>query len=114
VAAEAPLETSQIHLQHKVNIFISSEENAADVQRKSGAFTCSAQLDSKGRITVPSGIRKRLGLETGDSLGITVENATVREKKVSDFEEAKAFVDSFSSIESFSFDGETVEVVVSE
>jgi AbrB family looped-hinge helix DNA binding protein len=77
-------------------------------------FTCSAQLDSKGRITVPSRIRNNLGLETGDSIKITVEKVEVRSKQVSGFEEANNFIDSFSSVESFSFDGKTVEVVLSE
>jgi len=78
------------------------------------AFTCSAKIDSKGRITVPSRIRKKLGLEAGDQLRISVENCQIRKKKVSSFEEAKAFVDGFSDVESFSFDGEEVEVVLYE
>ncbi|MFB6174636.1 MAG: AbrB/MazE/SpoVT family DNA-binding domain-containing protein [Candidatus Nanohalobium sp.] len=77
-------------------------------------FTCSAQLDSKGRLTVPSRVRKKLGLEAGDELRISVENAEVRRKKASTFEEAKAFIEQFSSVESFSFDGENVEVVLCE
>jgi AbrB family looped-hinge helix DNA binding protein len=76
------------------------------------AFTYTGQLDSKGRVTVPSRIRKKLGLEAGDELRISVENAEVRSKKASSFEEAKAFVESFSDVESFSFDGEQVEVVL--
>lgn len=72
----------------------------------------SAKLDSKGRVTIPSRVRKKLGLEAGDSLRISVENAEVRREKASSFEEAKAFVEGFSSVESFSFDGEVVEVVL--
>lgn len=77
-------------------------------------FTCSVQVDSKGRVTIPSRIRKRLGLETGDSFRITLKNAEIRRKQVSSFEEAKAFVEKFSGVESFIFDGEEVEVVVCE
>lgn len=77
-------------------------------------FTCSCRLDSKGRVTVPSRIRNRLGLEQGDELRISVENTEVKSKKASSFEEAKAFIESFSEVESFSFDGEQVEVVLSE
>ena len=80
------------------------------------AFTCrfSARLDSKGRVTIPSEIRKRLGLEPGDSISVSVRNAEIRTRQVSDFEEAKAFVEGFSSVKSFSFDGEVVEVVLCE
>jgi AbrB family looped-hinge helix DNA binding protein len=70
------------------------------------------KLDSKGRITVPARIRNRLDLEKGDELRIPVENAEVRRKETSSFEEAKDFVDSFSNVESFSFDSEQVEVVL--
>jgi AbrB family looped-hinge helix DNA binding protein len=77
-------------------------------------FTCSAQLDSKGRITIPSRIRKKLGLEAGDEFRISVQNSEIRRKKASSFEEAKAFVDGFSNVESFSFDGETVRVILRE
>ena len=99
-----------------MDVFTSSEEgNKADIsRRKSGSFKCCAQIDSKGRITVPARIRRKLGLEAGDSLSITVENAEVRKKEVSSFEEAKAFVESFSGIQSFSFDGKVVEVVLRE
>ena len=69
-------------------------------------------MDAKGRITIPSRIRNRLGLEKGNQLRISVENTEVRRKKVSSFEEAKAFVESFSSVGSFSFDGEVVKVVL--
>lgn len=77
-------------------------------------FTCSAQIDSKGRVTIPSRIRNRLGLEAGDELSISVDNTEIKRKKASSFEEAKAFIDSFGSVESFSFDGEVVEVFLRE
>lgn len=100
-------------------VFTSSEEelNRADILRKSAAFTqvCfSGKIDSKGRITIPSRIRKKLGLEAGDELEVSVRNCEVKSRKVSGFEEAKAFVEQFSAVESFSFDGEVVEVVLRE
>lgn len=77
-------------------------------------FTLTGKIDSKGRITIPSRIRDRLGLEAGDELDISVRSCQVKRKKVSSFEESKAFIEGFSSVESFSFDGEVVEVVVCE
>ena len=77
-----------------------------------GSINFSGKLDSKGRITVPSRIRDRLGLERGDEIDISVRNCQVKKRKVSSFEEAKAFIEDFSGVESFSFDGEMVEVVL--
>lgn len=77
-------------------------------------FTCSAQVDSKGRITVPARIRDRLGLESGDEVQFSIVNCEVKRKQVSSFEEAKAFIDKFSDVESFSFDGEVIEAVFCE
>ncbi|MFB6115235.1 MAG: AbrB/MazE/SpoVT family DNA-binding domain-containing protein [Candidatus Nanohalobium sp.] len=74
----------------------------------------SGKIDSKGRITVPARIRKKLGLKAGDELEVSVNNCEVKRKQVSGFEEAKAFVQDFSEVKSFSFDGEKVEVVVRE
>lgn len=74
----------------------------------------SGSIDSKGRVTVPSRIRNRLGLETGDRIEVSVRNCRIRKKTASSFEEAKAFIEQFSSVESFSFDGENVEVVLRE
>lgn len=78
------------------------------------AFTLTGKIDSKGRVTIPSRIRKDLGLEAGDELSISLRNCQVKRKKVSSFEEAKAFIEGFSSVETFSFDGEVVEVILRE
>jgi AbrB family looped-hinge helix DNA binding protein len=72
----------------------------------------SGRIDSKGRVTIPSRVRKKLGLESGDDVKISVRNCQVKKRKVSSFEEAKAFIEDFSGVESFSFDGEIVEVVL--
>lgn len=78
------------------------------------AFTLTGRIDSKGRVTIPSRIRDRLGLEAGDELGISLRKCQVKRKEVSEFEEAKAFIEGFSSVETFSFDGKVVEVVIRE
>jgi len=75
-------------------------------------FTCSCRLDSKGRVTLPCRIRQKLGLEAGDELEISVRGSKIKRKEVSSFDEAKAFIEDFSEVKSFSFDGEVVEVVV--
>lgn len=77
-------------------------------------FTCSCKLDSKGRVTLPSTIRQKLGLEAGDELEISVRDCEVKRKEVSDFQDAKAFIEEFSSVKTFSFDGEVVEAVLRE
>lgn len=76
--------------------------------------TFSTQLDSKGRITVPANIRKKLGLEKGDRVKFSVRTSRIRSKKVSSIDEALNFVKSFDSVENFSFDGEEVEVELCE
>ena len=73
-------------------------------------FSC--KIDSKGRITIPSEIRDRSGREPGDEIRVSVENCRIRREEASSFEEAKAFIDGFSAVESFPFDGEQVEVVL--
>lgn len=70
-----------------------------------------ATLDSKGRITIPAGIRKTFNLEKGDTIQLVLENCKVEKQKVSGIEEALQFIESFEQVESFSFNDETVEVV---
>ena len=119
MAAEAPLETSQIHLQHKVNAFTSSKEelNKPDISKeKSGAFKprFSATLDSKGRVTVPARIRNKLGLEKGDKISLTIDPSKVISKEFRSEEKALEFLSSLDGVESFSFDGEVLEAVLDE
>ena len=79
-------------------------------------FTCrfSAQLDSKGRITIPARIRKRLGLEEGERVSLSLESGKFISKNLSSEKEALKFLSSLESIETFSFDGEILRVVLSE
>lgn len=99
-------------------VFTSSQEelNGADIQRKSAKFTCrfSAQLDSKGRITIPARIRKRLNLQKGDQVPLALNGNRVVRKEFSDKEEVLEFISKLREVESFNFDGEVLEVVLSE
>jgi len=101
-----------------VAVFTSSQEelNGADIQSKSAMFTCrfSAQLDSKGRITIPARIRNRLNLEKGDKVSLTLESKKVISRKFSSETEALEFLSVLDGVESFSFDGETLEVILNE
>lgn len=74
----------------------------------------SARLDSKGRITVPARLRDRLGLEKGDRISLSVESSKVLRKKFPSREKALKFLSGLEYVESFSFDGETLEVVLNE
>lgn len=74
----------------------------------------SAQLDSKGRITIPVRIRNRLELEKGDRVSLNLESSSILRKKFSSREEALKFLSGVQNVESFSFDGETLEVVIDE
>lgn len=118
--AEAPAETSQIHLQCKVNVFTSSkvELNEADTSlRKSAAFTSvsfSGKIDSKGRVTVPARIRDKLNLCKGDTVSLELNSTKVIRKKFSDQRDALNFISRLEGLEEFSFDGEILEVILSE
>jgi len=118
VEAEAPLEASQNHLQLKVNAFTSSKEelNRADIQRKSVAFTCrfSAQIDSKGRVTIPASIRDRIDLKKGDKIDLRLDSSRVIRKQFDSNAGALNFVRELQDVKEFSFDGELLEVVLSD
>ncbi len=89
--------------------------NEADIQRKSATFTqirFSAELDSKGRITVPAEIRNRLELEQGDKLSLELKSAKVLRKNFSCKMEALDYLRELENVESFSFDSGTLEVVL--
>jgi len=74
----------------------------------------SAQLDSKGRITIPSRIRNRLGLENGDEIALGLESRRVIREEVSSYRKALQFIRKFDSIQSFSFSEGVVEVILDE
>lgn len=74
----------------------------------------SATLDSKGRITVPSDIRDTLGLEKGDKVSVGFESCRVVRKSFSSERGALDFLSGLANVESFSFDGRVLEVVLRE
>lgn len=98
--------------------FTSSKEelNRADISdKKSAAFTSvefSGRIDSKGRITIPSRIRDKLGLNSGDQVKLSVSSAEVVRKRFSSENEALSFLTGLENVESFSFDGEVLEVII--
>lgn len=79
-------------------------------------FTCrfSGKLDSKGRVTVPARIRNRLDLEKGDKITLALESGEIIRKSFSSNSEALKFLSRLEGVESFSFDGEVLEVVLSD
>jgi AbrB family looped-hinge helix DNA binding protein len=78
------------------------------------AFTLKGQLDSKGRLTVPAEIRENLGLESGDQISVTLESSSFIRKKFDSKFEAIQFLSELENFEKFNFDGEILEVVISE
>lgn len=74
----------------------------------------SGRIDSKGRITVPSNVRGKLGLEKGDRVRLALQSGTVIRKEFSSKKEALEFLKGVEEVKSFSFDGEFLEVFVCE
>lgn len=72
----------------------------------------SAQLDSKGRITIPARIRNRLDLEKGDRISLRLESKKLVQEEVENYREALRFVNKFESVSSFSYTEGTVEVIL--
>lgn len=80
----------------------------------SDSIRFSAQLDTKGRITVPARIRNRLDLEKGDQIALQLDSRKVLEQEVDNYREALRFVDKFDSVSSFSFSDGVAEVILDE
>lgn len=76
------------------------------------AFTWTSKIDSKGRVTIPARIRNKLNINEGDKLKLSLEDAKVIENEFDSSEEALDFLSSLDDIESYSFDGETLKVVI--
>jgi AbrB family looped-hinge helix DNA binding protein len=74
----------------------------------------SATLDSKGRVTVPSEVRDRIGLEPGDKISLSLDSTRVLSKSFSSKEEAMEFPAGIEEVESFSFSSGMLEVVLSD
>ncbi|MFB6241180.1 MAG: AbrB/MazE/SpoVT family DNA-binding domain-containing protein [Candidatus Nanosalina sp.] len=74
----------------------------------------SAQLDSKGRVTVPAEARDRLGLEAGDRISLGLDSTEVLRREFPSRGEALDFLQGLEAVESFSYDGEVLKVVLSD
>lgn len=79
-----------------------------------GAFTFSATIDSKGRITIPARIRNRLGLEEGDEVSLSLNASRVVVEQVNSYQEALELIEQLDNVQSFSYNEGIVEVVVDE
>lgn len=75
-------------------------------------FTWEASLDSKGRITVPSRIRNKLGIEFGDSITLAVTSDRVILREVDSQEEVLKTISSLDSVQSFQYKEGVLEVVL--
>ena len=106
--------------QQRVAAFTSSKEelNKADISgKKSAAFTnvsFSGKIDSKGRITIPSRIRDKLGLSSGDRINLSLKSSKVIRKEFDSQDDALQFLSGLENVESFNFDGEVLEVILNE
>ena len=84
------------------------------------AFTCTAtsfsgKIDSRGRITIPAGIRNSLGLVEGDKVDLEISDSRKIRKSFDNRTDALNFLSQIDEeIERFSYDGEILEVVLSE
>lgn len=72
------------------------------------------KIGSKGRITIPVRIRNKLNWKKGDEVSLSIESGKVISKKVNSEKAALKFLSSLEKLESFSFDGEILEVVLNE
>lgn len=74
----------------------------------------SGKLDSKGRVTIPARIRDRLDLSKGDRIYLQIKSGRIIRKQFESKTEALNFIESLQGVKEFSFDGETLEVVLNE
>lgn len=72
----------------------------------------SAELDSKGRVTVPAEIRDRVGLEPGDSVSLELKSGRVLRKRFSSKSKALQYLEEMENVESFSFSSGILEAVL--
>lgn len=78
------------------------------------AFTFSAQIDSKGRITIPAEIREQFNLQQGDTIQAGVFSSKVETIEVESYKEAIELLQEFESVQSFYYEEGTLEVTLDE
>ncbi|PSG99113.1 MAG: hypothetical protein BRC29_03225 [Nanohaloarchaea archaeon SW_7_43_1] len=76
------------------------------------AFTWKARVDSKGRVTIPARIRKKLGISQGDRISLSLNSTRVIQKQVENREEAIKLLSSLNFVKSFSYSDDFLEVVL--
>lgn len=67
-------------------------------------FTFTAKLDQKGRVTVPSQIRKQLDLENNQKVTLQVKNSEVIKKEVDSLREATEIIEATDNVQSFEYE----------
>ena len=77
-------------------------------------FTWKTSIDSKGRITVPAEIRKRLNLSEKDQVSVSIQSNKVIRTQVGSGEKATQILSEFESVESFNYSEGVLEAVLSE
>lgn len=78
------------------------------------AFTFSAKLDSKGRVTIPAEIREKFNLQQGDTIQAGVFSFKVETREVESYKEAIEILQEFESVKSFYYEEGTLEVTLDE
>lgn len=68
------------------------------------AFTFTAKLDQKGRVTIPSQIRKQLDLEKSQKVTLQVKNFEVIKKDVNSLREATEIIEATDKVQSFEYE----------
>jgi bifunctional DNA-binding transcriptional regulator/antitoxin component of YhaV-PrlF toxin-antitoxin module len=78
------------------------------------AFTFSAKLDSKGRITIPAEIREQLNLKQEDTIQTGIFSFKIETRNVESYKEAIELLQEFEAVKSFYYEEGTLEVVLDE
>lgn len=78
------------------------------------AFTFSAKLDTKGRVTIPAEIREQFNLQQGDTIQAGVFSFKVETREVESYKQAVELLQEFESVESFTYTEGILEVILNE
>ena len=74
-------------------------------------FTFTGTVDTKGRITIPSSLRSRLGLKPSDVIELAVTPDRIDRYEVGSLQEAREILEQYQQVESFSYEAGVLEVV---